>query len=52
MGRVGEKYIVTPMDHGAGLSMSIVRADGYIVIPKGSESFSQGTELTVHMWRN
>lgn len=51
VGRVGEKYIVTPMGRGAGLLMSVVRADGYIVIPRGSEGFSQGTEVTVHLWR-
>lgn len=52
VGRVGEKYIVTPMGRGAGLLMSVVRADGYIIIPKGSEGFSQGSELTVHLWRS
>lgn len=51
VGRVGDKHIVTPMGRGAGLLMSVVRADGYIVIPKGSEGFSQGHELTVHLWR-
>lgn len=51
VGRVGQNYIVTPMSRGAGLLMSVVRADGYIVVPRGSEGFSQGTELTVHLWR-
>lgn len=51
VGRVGEKYIVTPLGRGAGLLMSIVRADGYIVIPRGSEGFSQGTEIAVNLWR-
>lgn len=51
VGRVGEKYIATPMGRGAGLLMSVVRADGLIVIPKGSEGFSQGTELPVQLWR-
>jgi putative molybdopterin biosynthesis protein len=51
VGRIGEKYIVTPMGRGAGLLMSVVRADGLIVIPKGSEGYSKGTEVTVHLWR-
>ncbi|GAB6182547.1 molybdopterin biosynthesis protein [Thermodesulfovibrio hydrogeniphilus] len=51
VGKVGEKYIVTPMGRGAGLLMSVVRADGYIVIPNGSEGFSQGMEVNVHLWR-
>lgn len=52
VGRVGSKYIVTPMGRGAGLLMSVVRADGYIVIPRGSEGFSQGTEVVVNLWRS
>lgn len=51
VGRVGDKYIVTPMGRGAGLLMSVVRADGYIIIPRGSEGFSQGSEVKVHLWR-
>ncbi len=51
VGRVGQKYIVTPMGRGAGLLMSVVRADGYIVIPEGSEGFSQGKEINVILWR-
>ncbi|MCS7164051.1 MAG: molybdopterin biosynthesis protein [Thermodesulfovibrio sp.] len=51
VGRVGDKYIATPIGRGAGLLMSIVRADGYIVIPKGSEGFSQGSEVMVNLWR-
>ncbi len=52
VGKVEDNYIVTPMGRGAGLLMSVVRADGYIVIPKGSEGFSQGSEVTVNLWRN
>lgn len=52
VGKVGDNYIVTPMGRGAGLLMSVVRADGYIEIPKGSEGFSQGSEVTVNLWRN
>ncbi|MEN2994774.1 MAG: molybdopterin biosynthesis protein [Thermodesulfovibrio sp.] len=52
VGRVGDKYIATPIARGAGLLMSVVRADGYIVIPKGSEGFSQGTEVMVNLWRS
>ena len=52
VGRVGSKYIATPMGRGAGLIMSVVRADGYTVIPRGSEGFSQGTEVVVNLWRS
>lgn len=52
VGRVGEKYVVTPMGRGAGLLMSVVRADGFMVIPKGSEGYSQGSEVKVNLWRS
>lgn len=52
VGRVGEKYVVTPMGRGAGLLMSVVRADGFMLIPKGSEGYSQGSEVKVNLWRS
>lgn len=52
VGRVGEKYVVTPMGRGAGLLMSVVRADGFMVIPQGSEGYSQGSEVKVNLWRS
>ncbi len=51
VGRVGEKYIVSPVGRGAGLLMSVVRADGYIVIPSGSEGYSQGQIVDVFLWK-
>jgi len=51
VGKVGEKYIVSPMGRGAGLLMSVVRADGYILIPAGSEGYSQGQIIDVYLWK-
>ena len=51
VGKVGGKYIVSPMGRGAGLLMSVVRADGYIVIPSGSEGYSQGQTVDVFLWK-
>ncbi|WP_038057413.1 molybdopterin biosynthesis protein [Thermodesulfobacterium hydrogeniphilum] len=51
VGKVGNKYIVSPMGRGAGLLMSVVRADGYIVIPAGSEGYSPGQNVEVYLWR-
>lgn len=51
VGRVGDKYIVSPVSRGAGLLMSVVRADGYIVIPSGSEGYSQGQVVDVFLWK-
>ncbi len=52
VGKVGEKYIVSPVGRGAGLLMSVVRADGYIKIPAGSEGYSQGQEVEVYLWKS
>lgn len=52
VGKVGEKYIVSPLGRGAGLLMSVVRADGYLWIPAGIEGISPGKEVEVFLWRN
>jgi len=52
VGKVGDKYIVSPLGRGAGLLMSVVRADGYLWIPAGSEGLSPGKEVEVFLWRN
>ena len=51
VGKVGEKYIASPVGRGAGLLMSVVRADGYIRIPASSEGYDQGTKVEVFLWR-
>ncbi len=51
LGRVGCKLIATPISRGAGILMSLVRADGLVRIPAASEGFGAGTELTVEMLR-
>ncbi|MBA4348582.1 MAG: molybdopterin biosynthesis protein [Thermodesulfovibrio sp.] len=52
VGIVGGKYIATPVGRGAGLLMSIVRADGMIKIPVSSEGLRAGTEVEVELIRN
>ena len=51
VGRVGENLIATPVSRGAGVLMSLVRADGFVRIPAMSEGFGTGTEVTVEMLR-
>jgi len=51
VGKVGGNYVVSPVGRGAGLLMSVVRADGYIVIPSGSEGYSQGKLVDVYLWK-
>jgi len=47
VGKVGEKYVVAPAGRGAGLLMSLVRADGFLKIEETSEGLSQGQEVEV-----
>ena len=52
LGRVGENLIATPVSRGAGVLMSLVRADGVVRIPAMSEGFGTGTEVDVEMLRD
>ena len=51
LGKVGESLIATPVSRGAGILMSLVRADGFLRIPAMSEGFGAGAEITVEMLR-
>jgi putative molybdopterin biosynthesis protein len=51
VGLVGNKYIATPAGRGAGMLMSVVRADGMIKIPACSEGIAPDTELDVEIFR-
>ncbi len=52
VGLVGGKNIATPVGRGAGLLMSLVRADGLIKIPSSSEGSTSGTEVKVRLFRD
>lgn len=47
VGKVGDNFVATPVSRGAGVIMSLVRADGFIRIPAMSEGFGTGTEIAV-----
>ncbi len=51
VGRVGEKMIVTPVGRGAGMLMSLVRADGIVQIPAFSEGIAAREEVEVRLLR-
>lgn len=52
IGKVGSKFIATPVTRGAGILMSLVRADGFVRIPAMSEGFGAGTEVDVEILRS
>ena len=51
VGTVGNRNIATPTGRGAGLLMSLVRADGIVKIPFDSEGLSAGSEVAVQLIR-
>jgi putative molybdopterin biosynthesis protein len=51
LGRVGGKMVATPIQRGAGVIMSLVRADGLARIPRFSEGLKAGQEVSVELLR-
>lgn len=51
LGRVGEKLVASPVERGAGVIMSLVRADGIVKIPRFSEGLDAGAEVSVDLLR-
>jgi putative molybdopterin biosynthesis protein len=51
IGKVGNNFIATPISRGAGVLMSLVRADGFVRIPAMSEGIGAGTEVDVELIR-
>ena len=51
LGRVGGKLVATPIQRGAGVIMSLVRADGLALIPRFSEGLEAGAEVSVELLR-
>ena len=47
VGRVGDRYVCAPLARGAGAAMSMVRADGFCVIPQESEGYEAGDTVEV-----
>ena len=47
VGRVGDRYVCAPLARGAGAAMSMVRADGFCVIPQEVEGYEAGETVTV-----
>jgi len=52
VGQVGERVVATPLPGGAGVLMSLVRADGVVRIPRGEQGFEPGASVTVNLFRS
>jgi molybdopterin molybdotransferase/putative molybdopterin biosynthesis protein len=52
LGQVGERLIASPLSRGAGVIMSMVRADGLLRIPRFSEGVHAGADVEVELLRD
>ena len=51
LGQVGDRLVATPLQRGAGVISSLVRADGIARIPRNSEGIEAGSEVSVRLLR-
>ena len=49
VGQVGGELLATPLQRGAGATMSMVRADGWVCIPRGSEGLQERQRVRVEL---
>ncbi len=50
-GRVGNKLLAAPLSRGAGVITSLVRADGLVLVPSGSQGLEAGETVKVRLYR-
>lgn len=51
LGKVGERVVATPLAGGAGVLMSLVKADGIVTIPRFVEGHQAGATVEVELLR-
>jgi putative molybdopterin biosynthesis protein len=52
VGMVGDRLIAAPLSRGSGVISSLVRSDGYLVIPQEREGIEAGEQVEVHLYRD
>ncbi|HWR66143.1 MAG TPA: molybdopterin biosynthesis protein [Bellilinea sp.] len=50
VGRVGERMLAAPLARGAGVITSLVRADGLVVLPRGTQGIEAGSTVRVRLY--
>ncbi len=51
VGYVKDRYMANPLTRGAGVTMSLVRADGLLIIPANSLGFEQNETVEIELYR-
>ena len=52
VGRVGSRMVAAPLSRGAGVISSLVRADGLVRIPAGTQGHAAGSKVRVSLYRS
>ncbi len=52
VGQVGQRTLAAPLTRGAGVISSLVRADGIVVFPRGTQGMPAGADVTVRLYRS
>jgi putative molybdopterin biosynthesis protein len=52
VGKVGERTLAAPLSRGSGVITSLVRADGIVVVPSGSQGMPAGEKVNVRLYRS
>lgn len=52
VGRMGSEYVASPLSRGAGVIMSVVRADGIVRIPEAREGIEAGEYVEVELLKS
>jgi putative molybdopterin biosynthesis protein len=52
LGEIGDKVVASPLSRGAGVIMSMVRADGIVRVPAMKEGLESGEKIKVELLRS
>ncbi len=52
VGKVGDKLLAAPLSRGAGVISSLVRADGLVIFPSGTQGAEAGEVVEVQLYRS
>ncbi len=52
VGKVGERTLAAPLSRGSGVITSLVRADGIVIVPSGSQGYPAGEQVKVRLYRS
>ena len=52
LGKIGDRFIATPLSRGAGAGMSLVKADGFCIIGQALEGLEAGATVEIVLLRD